>query len=261
MRSACRAGTVLLVVAVTACASVPERPDQTSSINARLGGRPTTPEDLMAVEGQAMRGEFSYMADAGSFRDCESGERYPVAHEGDNAALERAYLTAVSEPGAPLVVTLRGHPAKRDAIDRNGTEEFLIVDEFESVQPGPDCRGEVAAAPLIGSYWRLTEYMADDGMVQANADLRAHIMLHEEENRLSGSGGCNRLIGSYELNHDGLSLGQVGSTMMACPPEAMQQEQAFVAALGLVIGYRIEGEALTLTGAAGDLARFERWLE
>ena len=251
---------ILLAVAVAACASVPQRPDQTA-VTARLAKPPLTPKDLVPVEGQPMRGEFSYMADAGTFRDCDSGERYPVAHEGDNAALERAYLTAVSEPGAPLVVTLRGHVAERNAIDRAGTEEFLIVDEFESVQPGPDCGGEIAAAPLVGSYWQLTEYMSDEGMVAANPDLRAHIMLQEEDNRLSGSGGCNRLIGSYELSDEGLNLGQVGSTMMACPPQAMQQEQAFLAALGLVSGYRIEGEVLTLTGPGGDLARFVRWLE
>lgn len=38
-----------------------------------------------------MRGMYRYMVDAGSFKECLTGRRGPVAQEGKNAELERAY--------------------------------------------------------------------------------------------------------------------------------------------------------------------------
>ncbi len=54
-----------------------------------------------------MRGLFTYMADAALFEDCASGQRYPVAMEADYISVERVYLEARSEPGAPLLVVIR----------------------------------------------------------------------------------------------------------------------------------------------------------
>ncbi len=45
-----------------------------------------------------MRGEFTYVADAGRFAECRTRVSLPVAQEAGNAALERAYLAA-AEPG------------------------------------------------------------------------------------------------------------------------------------------------------------------
>lgn len=39
----------------------------------------------------------------------------------------------------------------------------------------------------------------------------------DEDGRLHGTDGCNRLIGSWEQDGDRISFGAVGSTMMACP--------------------------------------------
>ena len=38
-----------------------------------------------------LRGMFRYMADAGLFTECSTGQRWPVAQEADNATLEREY--------------------------------------------------------------------------------------------------------------------------------------------------------------------------
>src|SRR5574341_322403 len=46
-----------------------------------------------------VRGMYSYMADAGIFTECRTGKKFPVAQEGDNAALEAAYLKARQQPG------------------------------------------------------------------------------------------------------------------------------------------------------------------
>ena len=54
-----------------------------------------------------------------------------------------------------------------------------------------------------------------------------HLVLDEVSSRLSGSGGCNRLAGSYEVGDEGLRFGPIASTRMACSEAAMERESAF----------------------------------
>jgi uncharacterized lipoprotein NlpE involved in copper resistance len=88
-----------------------------------------------------MQGMFAYMADAAVFVDCETSDRYPVAMEGGYIDLERAYLEARSEPGAPLLVSFTGHLAPRPPMEGDGTVDMVIVERFESAHPGEDCNG------------------------------------------------------------------------------------------------------------------------
>lgn len=39
----------------------------------------------------------------------------------------------------------------------------------------------------------------------------------DEDGRLHGTDGCNRLIGSWEQDGDRVAFGAIASTMMACP--------------------------------------------
>ena len=55
-----------------------------------------------------MRGMFRYLADAVSFTECLTGQRWPVATQGQNATLEREYLKLRKEPGQPLLVSVAG---------------------------------------------------------------------------------------------------------------------------------------------------------
>jgi heat shock protein HslJ len=48
---------------------------------------------------------------------------------------------------------------------------------------------------------------------------------------ISGNGGCNNFFGSLEKSDNGLSVGQLGATRMACAKGIMQREQAFLQAL------------------------------
>ncbi len=77
------------------------------------------------------------------------------------------------------------------------------------------------------------------------------------DGRVSGSTGCNRFTAAYTLEGDQLELGMIASTRMACAPPLLALEQAYVAALGRVARWRIEGEDLTLSDAQGnELLRF-----
>ena len=108
--------------------------------------------------------------------------------------------------------------------------------------------------------------MADGGIYEfepmspvtvASGQPEPHLILNSMTGRATGSGGCNRMTGSYELSGDRLSLGQMAGTLMACT-EGMETERAFLDALGRVKGWRIAGQQLELLDAAGNMvARFE----
>lgn len=75
--------------------------------------------------------------------------------------------------------------------------------------------------------------------------------------RLSGSGGCNRLMGSVDVSSGSIALGGVASTRMACEPPIMAQEKAFLAALGATRSFRVEGAHLVFLDEAGaETVRF-----
>ncbi len=87
----------------------------------------------------AMRGMYAYFADAALFTECLTGRRMPVAPEGDNAALERAYLKARREPGEELLVSIEGRIAVRPPMEGEGLRPTVVVDAFLAVLPGEAC--------------------------------------------------------------------------------------------------------------------------
>lgn len=209
-----------------------------------------------------MSGLYRYMADAATIQLCTTGQTLPVASEGDNAALERAYGDARSAPGAPLLVSFEGRIAERPPMEGSGTRATVVVDQFHQVVPGAGCETAPKTAPaataaaLQETYWKLTQ-LGNAAVTASEHQREAHLILHKDNTRLSGSGGCNRLLGGYTLEGDRLSFGNVGSTMMACV-DGMEQEQRFLAALKDATRWRITGQQLTLLDASGTpVARFE----
>jgi len=82
------------------------------------------------------------------------------------------------------------------------------------------------------------------------------IVLDPRSMRVTGSGGCNRISGSYAAGRDTLRFGRIISTMMACP--GVPYESAFLRALGDTRRYRVQGRTLDLLDGRGRmLARLE----
>ena len=71
------------------------------------------------------------------------------------------------------------------------------------------------------------------------------------EGQISGSAGINRFFAGYDQEGSSLRIGNVGSTQMAGPQVLMDQEQAFLRALGSVASFRIVGEELRLLTGEG----------
>lgn len=113
-----------------------------------------------------------------------------------------------------------------------------------------------AVTALQRTHWSLMR-LGDAVVSRDSLQTEAYLVLDPENHRVSGSSGCNRLAGSYELNGDHLKFGQMAGTMMACP-KGMDTEQSFLQALDQVSTWKITDQHLELLDTGGKLlAQFE----
>ncbi|MCH8497299.1 MAG: META domain-containing protein [Marinobacter sp.] len=66
------------------------------------------------------------------------------------------------------------------------------------------------------------------------------------EQRVYGQGPCNRYFGGYQLAGEGLSFSQLGSTLMACEPGILAQEQTLMSLLPTVTRFDVLSEPMRL---------------
>lgn len=78
------------------------------------------------------------------------------------------------------------------------------------------------------------------------------------ENRFYGLSAINRYFGSYKTDGDKITLGAVGSTMMAGPEKLMAAERNYLHFLSEVKTYRLDGNRLVLSKANGESLVFEK---
>ena len=110
--------------------------------------------------------------------------------------------------------------------------------------------------PVENTYWKLTQ-LNGAAIVAAERQREPHFFLHAGSGRVSGSGGCNRITGTYELKGDRLSFGPLAGTMMSCH-EGMEAERNFLGALQKGGRARVESQHLDLLdGTGGIIARFD----
>ena len=202
----------------------------------------------------SLRGMFRYLADAPQFRDCTSGTLFPVAMAGPYIELERTYLNSGIEPGGPLMIELQGHVLERPVVDSNTNEIMLMIDSFQVISNPVDCAPAISAG-LPDTYWKLLEV---DGLKvnPSSGGKEAHLVLEATEFRVRGFSGCNSFFGQYTLDGEKLTFSALGSTMMACP-EGMEQEQAFLGALGSTDTFKLNGLVLDLYSGDQRVARLE----
>lgn len=100
-------------------------------------------------------------------------------------------------------------------------------------------------ATLENSYWKLVELDGDSVVVLDNQQ-EAHIILHSgNPATMSGSGGCNRLMGSYTLHKNIIDFGNIATTMMACAA-GMDTERTLTHRLSGKKYWSIDKDVLTL---------------
>ena len=107
--------------------------------------------------------------------------------------------------------------------------------------------------PLRGTYWKLLELRGAKVQSSDRAQ-EPHLNFSASELRVSGSSGCNRLMGGFEHQGMGLKFGPLAGTRMACLEPAMaKQEQQIFTQLQQVRSYRIQGDDMSLLDATGQV--------
>ena len=108
------------------------------------------------------------------------------------------------------------------------------------------------ANPLTDGSWKLVRYGPP---AEPREPIAETVNLSfEADGNLGGSGGCNSFFGSYEITGTAMTIGEVGSTEMACEPQAlMAQEVEYLGALDRVTEFVQPGNTLTLRYPEGEL--------
>jgi len=100
-------------------------------------------------------------------------------------------------------------------------------------------------ANLAGPVWNLSSFM-DQGLVTGTTIT----IKFSDDGKMGGSAGCNIYSGSYTTSGKSLTISApLATTMMACEGAIMDQEVAYLKALGEVKTFEISGDQLTLKDA------------
>ncbi|SDX84183.1 META domain-containing protein [Hymenobacter psychrophilus] len=98
------------------------------------------------------------------------------------------------------------------------------------------------AAALTGEWHIRTLNGAE---LPAEAASTAALSFDTTTNKVSGSTGCNRLMGTYTTSGAGITFGPLATTRMACPPNS--PEAGLMTALGSkTLTYQLSTDMLTL---------------
>lgn len=202
-----------------------------------------------------MRGMYRYMADAGVFTECSTGQRLAVAQEEANAELEREYEKQRREPGDEVLVTVEGRITMRPRMEGGGEQAALVVESVGRFSPGESCGGRSATASLEGTRWRLTQ-LGNEPVILTGNQREPWMTLDAKARRITGHGGCNRISGSFERDRSQLRFGAIASTRVACVDANYENE--FFRALEATRAWRVMDTHLELLSEKGAMvARFE----
>ncbi|MCX7098257.1 MAG: META domain-containing protein [Methylococcales bacterium] len=205
-----------------------------------------------------LRGMYNYMADAGLFQECLTGQRLPVEPSADNAALEAAYSKIRQLDNQSLLVNVEGSIAMRPKMEGAGTQPTLVVEHFLGIWPGETCGPSHSTALLENTYWKLVR-LGNEPVILGEGDKQPHIIFVAEgkHKRVQGSGVCNRLLGRYQLKGKRLKFADMTTPNKACKTNS-GLDTAFIAALTATSTWEISGEHLELSNSKGvKVARFE----
>lgn len=106
------------------------------------------------------------------------------------------------------------------------------------------CAGDPAR--LLAGDWRLTE-MAGQALPDG-----AEITLSVMDGQVGGKSACNRYIGAITIGGEGIGIGPLAGTRMACAQPVMAVETAYLQGLGRVSGFDIADDGGLILTADGD---------
>lgn len=158
----------------------------------------------------------------------------PPAQPVDNRTV--AYSAAVD--GAAVRITVKNEICN-DSMTGMPRPERVTVTIGERRLEG--CGGEPATL-LQGGEWYVSELAGHPPLAEPRITVT-----FASDGRVSGNSSCNRFGADYQLTGEGLRIGKGMSSMMACEPPIMQQEQLFLDLLQSIARFSVaDGGALVL---------------
>ncbi|MFW5641135.1 MAG: META domain-containing protein [Roseicyclus sp.] len=156
-----------------------------------------------------------------------------------------AIRAATSSPALTAVLTLGPGPCADTMADQ--TYPFTAeLDLGDAVLAG--CAGDPRALLSGVGTWRVETLAGTPVLPETEITLA-----FDATDRLSGSGGCNRFTATYAITGEGLSVGPVAATRVACPDPLQDQEVRLFELLAEVASFDIrEDGGLTLVTRDGD---------
>ncbi len=134
-------------------------------------------------------------------------------------------------------------PVPVDFSSPNGIS--ILVSRAAAPRPEPS-EPPVPEPHLLDTSWTVTSIggrpVAGPRPVTLTIDL---------DRRIGGNAGCNSYAAEAMIEDKSISFSAAAATRMACPPEIMDQESAYFAALAAVRSYERDGTSLRLLDAAG----------
>lgn len=109
---------------------------------------------------------------------------------------------------------------------------------------------EAVDVALEETEWQLNAIAEENGVVSTQID--AEITVQFVDGSVTGFAGCNQFSGSYVLDGDAITIGELVSTLMACDEEHNQRETQFLTALAQTATYQIDRNSLRLLDEAGN---------
>jgi len=152
------------------------------------------------------------------------------------------------EEGFEYELVVREEMIENPPADASSIKWILV--RVESKEPVPvSGTGEIE-----NKNWVLSSYMSQEGElteILPNTNISATFA----EGQVNGIAGCNNYFGGYQLVGDNISFGPLASTEMFCmdPPGVMEQESAYLSALGESATYEVTDESLIIANASGDI--------
>jgi heat shock protein HslJ len=116
----------------------------------------------------------------------------------------------------------------------------------------PPAASQPPPAPLEGVVWRLEAIVPEESEAMT-VDPWPASTAYWDGGQVRGRTACNYYGTGYEINGEALSTEVLEVTLQACPGRQGEQEAAFLAALGAVESFRIDGDQLLLTYPGGQL--------
>jgi len=197
---------------------------------------------VLLVENSGGTGSFIYLAALGH----RGGE---VVNLGTSLVGDRVQIRSIRVEGEEieLRVVQRGPDDAACCPSQKATRIWAL--DGGLVETSTDVTGTQSTDDLSGAEWMLTHFSRNEPAPESSS-----ITMVFDGGRISGSSGCNRYFaGVTEASPGEITIGEIGSTMMACPDEVMQLEARYLKAVGEVAGYSFLAGKLVLAYGDGDV--------